>query len=83
MGKLASGVLGIEDREVRAPVEVSRLVDEKSAKACEQGIALEILSHELVTNEGRGCEVIQATANSPNAVALNHHEMDMISSLPR
>ena len=43
----------------------------------------EIRSHELVTNEVRGREIIQAAANSQNTVALTHHEMDMISSLPR
>ena len=32
---------------------------------------------------GRGCEHIQAAAISPNAVALTHNEMEMISSLSR
>ena len=73
----------IEDREGRASVEVLGHVDEKFANACEEGIMLEILSHELVTNEGRGCEHIQAAANSKHAVALTHHEMEMISSLTR
>ena len=74
------GVPEIEGREGRAYVEVLRHVDEKFAKACEEGIMLEILSHELVTNEGRGCEAIQAAANSNNAVALTHHEMEIVSS---
>ena len=58
-------------------------MNEKSAKASEEGILLEILSHELVTSEGRGCEISQATANSKNAVALAHHEVGMISTLSR
>ena len=30
----------------------------------------EILGHELTTEEERGCEIIQAAANSKNAVVL-------------
>ena len=57
--------------------------DEKFARACEEGIMLEVLIHELVTNEGRGCEVIQAAANSKTTVAVAHHEMEIIRSLFR
>ena len=62
----------IEDREGRASVEVLRHVDEKFANACEEDIMLEIISHELVTNEGRGCEIILAAANFKMEVALTH-----------
>ena len=41
----------------------------------------EILGHAITTEEERGCEFIQAAANSPNAVALAYHEMELISSL--
>ena len=75
LGKLVSGVAAVVGREGRAPVEVWRHVDEKFAEACEEGIMWEMLSHELVTNEGRGCEHIQAAANSKNADALTHHEI--------
>ena len=50
------GVLGVlenEDREGRASVEALRHVGEKFPKECEEGIALEILSHDLVASEGR------------------------------
>ena len=43
----------------------------------------EILGHEITTEEERGCEIIQAAANSKNAVALAYHEMELISSLSR
>ena len=70
--KVALGVPELADREGRASVDLLAQVDEKSAKACEEGIMLEILSLELVTNEGRGCEISQAATNSQNAVALTH-----------
>ena len=43
----------------------------------------EILGHEITTEEERGCEIIQAAANSKNAVALVYHEMELISPLSR
>ena len=43
----------------------------------------EILGHEITTEEERGCEIIQAAANSKNAVALAYHEMEFINSLSR
>ena len=64
-------------------MEVLRHVNEKFAKAFEEGIMWKIISHELAANEGRGCETIQAAAHSNNSVALTHHEMEIISSLSR
>ena len=64
---LATSVLGVPDNEGRegcASVSVLRHVDKKLVKACEEGIMWEILSHELVASEKRGCEIIQAAANS-------------------
>ena len=55
-----------------------RHADEKLAKPCEDDIKLEILSHELATNEGH-----QAATNLQNAVSLTHHEMEMVSSMSR
>ena len=53
----------IADMEGRASLEVLRRADEKFAKACEEGLMWEIRSHDLVTKEDRGCEIIQAAAN--------------------
>ena len=58
--KLVVGMLDISDREGRASVKVLRHADEKFAKAREEGLMLEILSHKLLTKEERGCEVLQA-----------------------
>ena len=82
-GRLVLGVAAIADMEGRASLELLRRADEKFAKACEEGLMWEILGHEITTEEERGCEIIQAAANSPNAVALAYHEMELISSLSR
>ena len=63
-------VAAIADMEGRASLELLRRADEKFAKACEEGLMWEILGHEITTEEERGCEIIQAVANSQNAVAL-------------
>ena len=81
--RLVLGVAAIVDMEGRASLELLRRADEKFAKACEEGLMWEILGHEITTEEERGCEIIQAAANSKNAVALAYHEMELISSLSR
>ena len=83
LGRLKLGVAAIADFEGRASLELLRRADEKFAKACEEGLMWEILGHEITTEEERGCEIIQAAANSKNAVALAYHEMELISSLSR
>ena len=70
LGRLNLGVAAIADFEGRASLELLRRADEKFAKACEEGLMWEILGHEITTEEERGCEIIQAAANSKNAVAL-------------
>ena len=83
LGKLPLGVPEISDREGRACVKVLAEVDEKLAKACEEGLMWEILSHKIRDEEERGCEIIQAAANSKNAVAMTYHEMELLSSLSK
>ena len=81
LGRLVLGVAAIADMEGRASLELLRRADEKFAKACEEGLMWEILGHEITTEEERGCEIIQAAANSKNAVALAYHEMELINFL--
>ena len=83
LGRLALGVAAVADREGRACVEVLRHADEEFAKTCEEGLMREMFGHELATKEERGCEFIPTAANSPSAVALAHHEMELVSCLSR
>jgi hypothetical protein len=80
LGRLLLGVPAVADREGRACVELLRHADEKFAKACEEGLMWEILGHELTMEEG---EIIQAAANSKNAVAMPQTTMELVSSLSR
>ena len=82
-GRLVLGVAAIADMEGRASLELLRRAGEKFANACDEGLMWGILGHEITTEEERGCEIILAAANSPNAVALAYHEMELISSLSR
>ena len=83
LGQVPLGVDNIADREGRAPLKILREVDEKLAKACAQGLQWEILSYKLSEEEPRGCEIIQAAANSKNGVALTYHEMELLSSMAK
>ena len=83
LGKLPLGVPEISTQDGRACLEVLRSRDAKMAKACEEGLLWEILSHKITTEESEGCELIQAAANSKHGVALTYHEMEVLNSLSR
>ena len=80
LGKLPLGVPEISDRDGRSCLEVLRSQHPKMAKACEEGLHWEILSHRI-TEEPGACEIIQAAGNSKHGAALAYHEMEVLSSI--
>ena len=56
LGKLPLGVPEISDREGRACVKALAEVDEKLAKACEEGLMWEILSHKIRDEKNVGAK---------------------------
>lgn len=83
LGKMSLGVPEISDRDGRSCVEVLRSKHAKMAKACEEGLLWEILSHKITTEEPGACEIIQAAANSKHGVAATYHEMEVLNALSK
>ncbi len=82
LGRLVLGVPEISDKEGRACMIACKEHDPAFAQACENGLRWTILSHDL-NDEDRGCEIIQAWANSKNAVSVAHTEMELVSALSK